>query len=76
MVEERIEATNRQTLQPNELLSDQETQNLAEGAELRAIRHLLEELDPSQVWGGLRKTWTPEGHCLWLCPQHANLSAT
>jgi internalin A len=72
---ERIEATNSQS-PGNELLSDQETQNVAEGAELRAIRHLLEELDPSQVWGGLRKTWTPEGHCLWLCPQHGNLITT
>lgn len=69
---ERIEATSRQS-PPNELFSDRETQNVAEGAELRAIRHLLEELDPSQIWGGLRKTWTPEGHCLWLCPQHGNL---
>jgi len=43
----------------------------AEGAELRALRHLFDELDPSHAWGGLSAVWTPEGHCLWLCPEHA-----
>jgi hypothetical protein len=43
----------------------------AEGAELRALRHLLDQLDPSHAWGGLSVVWTPEGHCLWLCQEHA-----
>jgi GTPase SAR1 family protein len=43
----------------------------AEGAELRALRHLLDQLDPSHAWGGLSAVWTPEGHCLWLCQEHA-----
>ena len=45
--------------------------HLAEGAELRALRQMLDELDPSQTWGNLRKILTPEGHYLWLCDQHA-----
>ncbi len=44
---------------------------LVEGAELRALRKLLDEVDPPQHWGGLRKIHTPEGHYLWLCPHHA-----
>lgn len=41
------------------------------GSDLRALRHLLEELDPSKHWGGLRRVLTPEGHYLWLCEHHA-----
>lgn len=43
----------------------------AHGAALRQIRALLDQLDPSQHWGGLRKVLTPEGHYLWLCEHHA-----
>lgn len=43
----------------------------AEGAALRALRLLLEEKDPQQQWGGLKKVLTPEGHYLWLCDYHA-----
>ena len=43
----------------------------AYGATLRQIRALLDEQDPTQEWGGLRKTLTPEGHYLWLCEYHA-----
>ncbi|MCX5643089.1 MAG: leucine-rich repeat domain-containing protein [Phycisphaerae bacterium] len=42
-----------------------------EGAELRALRKLLDEVDPKQQWGGLKKVLTPEGHWLWLCDEHA-----
>ena len=42
-----------------------------EGASLRAVRALLEHLDPHQTWGGLRPVLTPEGHYLWLCDKHA-----
>jgi hypothetical protein len=41
------------------------------GAALRALRQLLEEQDPQQEWGGLRRVVTPEGHYLWLCDYHA-----
>ena len=41
------------------------------GVALRMLRQLLEEKDPKQVWGGLRKVITPEGHYLWLCENHA-----
>jgi internalin A len=45
------------------------------GASLRSLRQLLVTLDPDQhktpnVWGGLTKTITPEGHWLWLCEEH------
>jgi len=42
-----------------------------EGAELRALRKLLDEVDKKQEWGGLKKVLTPEGHYLWLCEEHA-----
>ena len=42
-----------------------------QGAALRALRHLLEEQDPQQQWGGLKKVLTPEGHYFWLCEYHA-----
>jgi hypothetical protein len=42
-----------------------------EGAELRALRKLPDEVDPKQHWGGLKKVLTPEGHWLWLCDKHA-----
>jgi len=44
---------------------------LMQGAALRALRHLLEEKDPQQQWGGLKQILTPEGHYLWLCEYHA-----
>ena len=41
------------------------------GPALRALRSLLDDADPVQHWGGLRKVLTPEGHYLWLCDHHA-----
>ena len=41
------------------------------GASLRALRKLLDEVDPKREWGGLEKVLTPEGHYLWLCEYHA-----
>jgi internalin A len=41
-----------------------------EGAPLRSLRRLLDTLDPSRQWGGLRPVLTPEGHLLWLCEEH------
>ncbi|MCT7993897.1 COR domain-containing protein [Laspinema olomoucense] len=40
-------------------------------AALRMWRQFLDEKDPHQHWGGLRKVLTPEGHYLWLCEHHA-----
>jgi len=47
----------------------------AGGASLRSLRRLLISLEPDQhktpnIWGGLTKTITPEGHWLWLCDEH------
>jgi GTPase SAR1 family protein len=46
-------------------------ERLVEGAQLRNLRQLLDQLDPNQHWGGLRKVLTPEGHYMWLCAEHA-----
>ncbi|MCP4668964.1 MAG: GTPase [Deltaproteobacteria bacterium] len=43
----------------------------ADMAALVALRQFLDEKDPEQCWGGLRKVQTPEGHYLWLCKYHA-----
>jgi len=43
---------------------------LTSGAPLRTLRKLLDRLDPNNIWGHLEKVVTPEGHCLWLCPEH------
>ncbi len=40
------------------------------GPALRALNSFLNEADPSQFWGGLYKTPTPDGNILWLCDQH------
>ena len=48
----------------------------ASGVALRVLRQLLDEKDPNQHWGGLKKVLTPEGHYLWLCKHHANEYAT
>lgn len=53
------------------VVADHEDMERAHGAALRAIRQLLDEVDPSQNWGDLRKVLTPEGHYLWLCEHHA-----
>ncbi len=37
---------------------------------LRHLHTLLTELDPDQIFGGLRLATTPAGHRLWLCPYH------
>ncbi len=41
-----------------------------QGSALRALRELLDELDPNHHWGELQKTLMPEGHYLWLCERH------
>ena len=51
-------------------LPDTQPEHL-QGAALRTLRHLLDENDPQQHWGGLKKILTPEGHYLWLCQYHA-----
>jgi len=42
-----------------------------DGASLRSLRALLEQVDPRQHWGGLRRVLTPEGRYLWLCDVHS-----
>jgi Leucine-rich repeat (LRR) protein/GTPase SAR1 family protein len=61
---------------PNPFIADRHTGNmLPDSAELdvdhRALYTLLHELDPSDCWAGLSRTYTPEGDILWLCRDHA-----
>jgi hypothetical protein len=46
------------------------TPQQASGAMLRALKLLLEGKDKQQIWGGLKRILTKEGHHLWLCPHH------
>lgn len=41
-----------------------------DGAQLRSFRSMLDKIDPSHNWQGLKKWLSPEGHYLWLCPHH------
>lgn len=50
---------------------DDQPPDVTNGAALRAMRRLLQALDPDRKWGDLRKVLTPEGHWLWLCEEHA-----
>jgi len=52
-------------------MGQREKMERVEGAELRAVRVLLDEVDARHEWGGLKKVLTPEGHYLWLCGEHA-----
>ena len=49
---------------------DKQSGQDAVGPALRALHSLLNEIDPSQKWGGLHKTPTPDGNILWLCGEH------
>ncbi|MFG3363041.1 COR domain-containing protein, partial [Streptomyces griseofuscus] len=40
-------------------------------SDYRRMYQLLKTLDPGEVWGGLNKVTTPEGHTYWLCRRHA-----
>jgi len=66
----------RRDIETTQALAKQMPNNQADsehlqGAALRALRHLLDEQDSQQDWGGLKKVLTPEGHYLWLCEYHA-----
>lgn len=39
-------------------------------ADYRALLAMLNKLDPTQNWGGLSRTMTPEGLTLYLCAEH------
>jgi len=43
---------------------------VAEGASLRALHHLLRKLDPGRQFGGLQRVVPPTGGYLWVCPAH------
>ncbi len=48
-----------------------EQAELIEGAALRGFCELLDDVDKEDYWGGLQKIFTPEGHYLWVCEEHA-----
>ncbi|MER7664866.1 COR domain-containing protein [Streptomyces sp. NPDC096193] len=55
-------------------LSDGQVQSMVRAgdhAEYRRMYQLLKQLDPAEIWGGLNKITTPEGHTYWLCHEHA-----
>jgi internalin A len=52
------------------LASDTLTAGRLARSVLRNLRRTLDEKDPEQHWGGLKRVITPEGHLLWLCPHH------
>ncbi|MCP4351838.1 MAG: GTPase [Desulfobacterales bacterium] len=54
----------------SEIPEDESEPHRASVAELRLIRKILEDADPSGSWGGLERVVTPEGYILWLCPEH------
>ncbi|MCH8800388.1 MAG: hypothetical protein IH963_05720 [Chloroflexi bacterium] len=57
--------------QSNEGIEQKSDPERTKGAELRALRQLLDTKDPEHHWGGLGKILTPEGHYLWLCGAHS-----
>jgi small GTP-binding protein len=57
-------------IEEHDLPRDELTAASAGGADIRIIYELLHHLDSSHKWGGLRKTTSPEGDILWLCPTH------
>ncbi|MDP6588072.1 MAG: hypothetical protein QF449_15030 [Alphaproteobacteria bacterium] len=44
--------------------------NAAQGAGLRALRHLLLGIDKEQKFGGMRRVLTESGDWRWVCPEH------
>jgi GTPase SAR1 family protein len=50
--------------EPNRLVSR------AEGEGLRQLQSVLNELDKSRKWGGLRRVPTQTGDYLWVCKEH------
>jgi GTPase SAR1 family protein len=58
---------------PNEdLVSSRSARNHERNTNLRGLKAFLDKLPfPVMPYGGLRRIRTPEGHVLWLCPEHA-----
>ena len=71
LVEELSKTGLRREAELADLAGERLEAERAGGAQLRALRKLLDALDKPQEWGGLQKVLTPEGHYLWLCEYHA-----
>ena len=52
-------------------LKSNANENIKLDADCRALYALLHQLDPTDSWAGLSRTYTPEGNILWLCRAHA-----
>ncbi|MGH9840505.1 MAG: COR domain-containing protein [Blastocatellia bacterium] len=65
------ESDEERELQMSGKIGPSEEFERASGAALRELRHLLDEKDKRQIWGGLKRILTKEGHYLWLCRHHA-----
>lgn len=58
-------------INPNPAQANDDPRERAEtDADFRVLRKLLESLDPTTTWGGLSYVLTPEGHGLYVCPEH------
>ena len=71
MMEELVKKLPEIERLPDRELEDKIRREWVEGAPLRALRAMLDEVHPNHNWGGLKKVLTPEGHYLWLCEYHA-----
>jgi len=71
LIEKLPEIKQADPLHGHEKYDDPDRTPKVGGAELRALRSMLDEKDKARIWGGLEKKRTPEGHYLWLCPDHA-----
>jgi internalin A len=71
---EALPSDYRRLVEVNEITApSQSIKAHTSGASLRAVRQLLQSLDPAQQWGDLAPVLTPEGHLLWLCDKHATV---
>lgn len=60
-----LDSIKRTLAQPN-IAADRQVA----GPALQVLHSFLKEADPSQHWGDLHKTPTPDGNILWLCAEH------
>src|ERR1039457_5258519 len=60
---------------PSQILTDGPSKTHLD-VDYRALYSLLHQLDASDHWAGLSRTYTPEGEILWLCRDHAEQYTT
>jgi hypothetical protein len=63
----RLDSSSRRSGSANNVPDEYATSE----ADFRALRALLERIDPASRWGGLSRITTPEGLNVYLCAHHA-----